>query len=668
MRRSAAIILFATAGTFAALSTGYAQQVRFSEGVQKYRAGVGRPILAADGNSFYVGTRAYDPDGDSMVSRVLHLGFEGEEREPDITRPAPYFSPDGKYDAFKSSGADGTYGVNVYDVAAGEYRFLAPVYESNAFLGHRASKNIVWSPDGSQIAYVSAEGEQEIDETAPRVIDRLLFKSRTYLSDNRRTHVFVVSVNGGEPRQLTFGTYDEHSIDWSPDGREIVFISNRAADPDDVHRNDVWAVDVASGAVRQITDTPAPEFAPRYSPDGQRIAYLGGIRPMNTRDSPMEDDQLWVVAAEGGMPSNLSGALDRRVRSFEWSPDGRHLYFRANDRGATHLFRVPATGGEIEPIVTGEVELTAFVVSPTQDRIVYGMVSHEQPAELYVTTLDGAWHRQITHLQRPFTEYVSLAVPEEFWFESFDGTRVQGWLTKPNPFEGGRKYPLILTVHGGPHNAYTYSISWTAQYMAEAGYGVLEINPRGSIGYGQEFADGTLNDWGGADYRDLMAGVDYIVEHYNWVDGERLAVTGYSYGGYMTNWIITQTDRFRAAAAGGSISNLISFYGTSLYHLLIETEFPGELWENYDLLWDRSPLKHVANVSTPTLLFHGEDDYDVPVSQAEEFFVALRKLGVETELVRYPGMGHEFNSFRNVQDAFGRLVAWFDKYVKDSAR
>jgi dipeptidyl aminopeptidase/acylaminoacyl peptidase len=518
----------------------------------------------------------------------------------------PYFSPDGRHHAFKSSGDDGVYGVNIYDVAAGEYRFLAPVYESNAFLGHRATKNIVWSPDGSLIAFVSAEGETETDEMAPRVVDRLLFRSRTHLSDNRRTHIFVISVDGGEPRQLTTGTYDEHSIDWSPDGDEIVFISNRADDPDDVHKNDVWTVNVASGAIRRITDTPAPEFAPQYSPDGASIAYLGGVRPMNTRDSPMENDHLWVLPAEGGTPTNLTAALDRRVSSFEWSPDGRYLYFRATAQGAVHLFRVPANGGAIDPIVTGEVELTSFAVSPTQDRIVYRTVSRELPAELYVTTHDGSWHRRITHLQAPFTENVSVSVPEEIWYESFDGTRVQGWLTKPNPFEEGQEYPLILTIHGGPHNAYRRSISWTA---------------------------------------------------------ERLAVTGYSYGGYMTNWIVTQTDRFKAAAAGGSISNLISFYGTSLYHLLIETEFPGELWDNYDLLWDRSPLKHVSNVTTPTLLFHGEDDFDVPITQAEEMFVALRKLGVDAELVRYPGMGHGFSSFANVRDAFGRVVGWFDEHV-----
>lgn len=638
-------------------------QVPFTEGFRKYRAAVDRPTLAADGNSFYVAARAYDPAGDSMAFRVLHLDFDGRELKSDVRRAAPYFSPDGKYFAFKSRG-DGQYGIHIYDLPTEEYRFLAPVHESNAFLGHRARKNIVWSPDGTRIAYVSAEREPPDDGDEPRVIERLLFKARTAYSDNLRTHIFVVPVSGGEPRQLTHGEYDEHSIDWSPDGEEIVFISNRAKDPDDVHGNDVWAVDVRTGAVRRVTETAAPEFAPLYSPDGAWIAYLGGVRPINTRDSPMENDQLWVVPAEGGRARNLTKPLDRRVRDFEWSADARHLFFRAENEGAVGLFRASLDGGEIEPIVAARGVLTSFAVSPTRDRIVYRMESHELPAEIYVTTKDGAWHRRLTHLQEPFAENVAFSVPDAFWFESFDGTPIQAWLTRPNPFQPDRRCPLIMIVHGGPHGAYHFSISWLAQYLAEAGYAVLQINPRGSVGYGQAFADGTLNDWGGKDYRDLMAGLDNVLEEYEWIDGDRLGVHGYSYGGYMTNWIVTQTDRFAAAAAGGSISNLISFYGTSLYHLLIETEFPGELWQNYELLWDRSPLKHVANVTTPTLFFHGEVDHDVPVGQAEEMFVALRKLGVETKLVVYPEEGHGFSSFANVQDEYRRMVAWFDKHLK----
>ena len=649
----------------ATASTVHAQ-VPFTQGSPRFQASVASPALAADGNSFYVWTNAYDPETGTRTPKVLHVGFDGEVLEPDIARSAPFFSPDGRYHAFKSTDDDDNYGVHVYDVEAGEYRFVAPVHESDAFLGHRAAKNLVWSPDGRYIAYVSAEHEaEERSDTEPLVLDRLLFKSRTGYSDNLRTHIFIVPVAGGKPRQLTFGEYDEHSIAWSPHGTEIAFISNRALDPDDVHGNDLWVVNVNDGAVRPLTDTSGPEFGPGYSPDGRWIAVTAGVRPLNTRDSPMENDQLWVIPSEGGAPRNLTGVLDRRVKGFQWSGDSRLLFFRAENEGSVHLYRVAASGGPVEPIITDEGEVTSFIVSPTLDRIAYRMVGRTKAPEIYATSFDGSWREQLTHLQEQFYENVSFSVAEPFWFESFGGTRVQAWLTKPNPFVEGHAYPLVLMIHGGPHGAYRHNIDWITQIFAETGYGVLRINPRGSVGYGQEFADGTLNDWGGGDYKDLMAGIDYVVAHSEWVDGERLGVFGYSYGGYMTNWVVTQTDRFKAAVSGGSLSNLISFYGTSLYHLLVETEFPGEVWENHDLLWDRSPLKHVANVKTPVLLVHGEVDHDVPVTQAEEMFVALKKLGVDTEFVRYPGMGHEFNSGAAMDDFFRRMMEWYDRYLME---
>jgi len=368
---------------------------------------------------------------------------------------------------------------------------------------------------------------------------------------------------------------------------------------------------------------------------------------------------VYVMPASGGEPRDLTGALDRRIRSYRWSPDGRYIYFTADDRGARLLFRVSAEGGEIERLVEGEVRVGGFAILRGAEKLVYERSSVTDPGELWSADLDGSGARKITRYQVPFRDRVRMSVPQTIWFESFDGQRVQGWLMRPNPFEEGREYPLILTIHGGPHGAYGYSISGTNQTYAEAGFGVLYINPRGSTGYGQAFVDGTINNWGGGDYQDLMAGVDHVLARNEWIDEERLGVIGGSYGGYMTNWVITQTDRFAAAVSVASVSNLISFYGTSLYQLLIETEFPGELWENFDLLWHWSPLKHVANVTTPTLFIHGEDDHDVPITQAEEMYIALKKLGVEAVLVRYPGEGHGFRQPRHARDYAERRLQWF---------
>lgn len=653
-------------------------QSRYMDSWMQYRGTVGSPGISADGESFYAFWTAWDDESGERVTTIRHYSMDGEELEPDIQHSNPLFSPTGAYHVFKSDDDEGNYGIFVFNVATREYEFVAPVREAGTFLGHRADRNVVWSPDGSEIAYVSAaidsmsapsdgpdaERDEKEPAWAPIVTDRLLFKSRTGLSSDLRSHIFVVSVEGGAPRQLTGGDYDEHSIDWSPDGRHIVFVSDRSEDPDDVHGNDLWTVDVEYGTVRRLTGTAGPEFVPEYSPDGRWIAFLGADRPINTRDSPMETDHLKLIPSDGGPVRNLTLPLDRRLVEFAWSGDSEHLFFTAHDEGSIGLFRVDLSDGSIHPIVTGPLRIAGFEVSPTVDRIVYRDETAARGLELHVVNFDGSGLRQVTRVQDPFIENVPVAVSDTFWFRSFDGTPVQGWLTKPIPFDPDLRYPTLLEIHGGPHSNRGYMVyNWPTQPMAERGYAVVQINPRGSTGYGQKFADGTLRDWGGGDYKDLMAGMDEVIRRHSWIDPDRLGVMGYSYGGYMTNWVITQTGRFEAALAGGSLSNLISFYGTSIYQLLIETEFPGEAWENYELLWDRSPLKYVANVTTPTLFVHGDADHDVPIEQAEEMYVALKKLGVETELVRYPDVGHMLGN-----DAFFDLVdrtaAWFDSYLQ----
>jgi dipeptidyl aminopeptidase/acylaminoacyl peptidase len=258
---------------------------------------------------------------------------------------------------------------------------------------------------------------------------------------------------------------------------------------------------------------------------------------------------------------------------------------------------------------------------------------------------------------------VLISVPEKLNFNSFDGTQIQGWLIKPIGWREGQRYPLILNIHGGPHGMYGYAFNPTFQVYAARGYAVLYLNPRGSNGYGQKFSDGTLREWGGGDYKDLMMGVDEALRRFTWIDPQRMGVTGGSYGGFMTNWIVTQTPRFKAAVAVASLSNLISFYGTSLYQDLIHAEF-GLPWDDYDQLWRWSPLRYVRQAQTPTLLLHGEEDNDVHITQAEEMYMALRRRGVETQLVRYPREGHGFQEPRHRVDALERTISWFDKFLK----
>jgi dipeptidyl aminopeptidase/acylaminoacyl peptidase len=333
------------------------------------------------------------------------------------------------------------------------------------------------------------------------------------------------------------------------------------------------------------------------------------------------------------------------------------VYFLASDRGRTLLYRVPREGGVSEPVVSGDVSVASFTAGPRIARLQGDAVSL---VELYLG------EERLTRNSAALAD-VRLVEPIRIEYKSFDGTAIEGWFLPPVDRALGARVPLLLSIHGGPHGMYGYSLSrnLSLQILAARGYAVLFLNPRGSAGYGQKFSDGCLNDWGGGDYRDLMAGVDHILSRFPWLDPERLGVLGSSYGGYMTNWIITQTPRFRAAVASASLSNLISFYGTSLYHDLIHAEFNGFPWEgrNYERLWERSPLKYVARARTPTLFLHGERDHDVHTSDAEQMYVALRRRGIDAQLVLYPREGHGFTEPKHRIDALERTIAWFDRYL-----
>jgi len=313
--------------------------------------------------------------------------------------------------------------------------------------------------------------------------------------------------------------------------------------------------------------------------------------------------------------------------------------------------------------------LDTFEAPPTRPRvlvhdpIIAAVISDAtHPADLWLVRGNGM--ARVSNHNDNIRRGASLIEPEEFRFKSFDGSEIQAWLMKPSGWREDRKYPMILSIHGGPHGMFGYAFNSSLQVFAARGYAVLYLNPRGSSGYGQKFADGTINEWGGGDYRDLMAGVDEALRRYSWIDQYRLGVTGGSYGGFMTNWIITQTPRFKAAVSVASVSNLISFYSTSLYQDLLHAEFGGFPWDNYDALWQWSPLRYARQAQTPTMFIHGEQDNDVHITQAEEMYMALRRRGVDTVFVRYPREGHGFREPRHRVDALERTMDWFDKYLK----
>jgi dipeptidyl aminopeptidase/acylaminoacyl peptidase len=612
----------------------------------------------------------------------------------------PRWSPDGKSIAFVAT-HEGQRGIWITAPTRAAPRFITEVRETNYFITY-AGEPFTWSPDSRMIAFVSATEEEQSKGDDPRVIDRIQYKSRTSLSDRLRTHVWIADVDAPQPRQLTSGMFYDHALSFSPRGDEIAFLSNREADPDAINNSDIFAVNLQA-QVRQITATAGCEYEPTWSPDGKWIAYTATKRDVTTIDSVAEDTHVWITTASGNTRRELTSAQDRRARNPRWQSDSRAIYFLANDHGQTLVFQTDLNGEKIQPIfgaiseikpVPAELKGTLDSSAPTaldQHIQVAGFSIAEQssfgefesgPNRLPVrfssmaATISDPTHAgeiwigrgnmltRVTNHNEAIRRGGSLIEPQEFRFKTFDGTETQAWLIKPAGWREDRRYPLILSIHGGPHGMYGYGFNANFQVFAARGYAVLYLNPRGSNGYGQRFSDGTINEWGGGDYRDLMAGVDEALRKFPWVDQNRLGVTGGSYGGFMTNWTITQTSRFKAAVSIASVSNLISFYSTSLYQDLVHAEFGGFPWDNYDLLWQWSPLRYVRQAQTPTMFIHGEQDNDVHITQAEEMYMALRRRGVDTVLVRYPREGHGFREPRHRVDALERTLDWFDKYLK----
>jgi dipeptidyl aminopeptidase/acylaminoacyl peptidase len=625
----------------------------------------------------------------------------------------PRWSPDSASIAFLSV-HDEQNGLWVVKLDKPEPRFIAPIQSTNFFITY-AGEPFDWSPDSRRIAYISARTETPEPTTFPRrpnqpgaddprVIDRIQYKSRTSFSDNRRTHVWIVDLERSVLQQLTSGVFYDHAVTFSPRGDEIAFLSNREPEPDANNNSDIFVVDF-SGQTRQLTQTKGCEYNPTWSPDGKTIAYTATRRDITTIDSVAEDTHLWIINAAGGAGRELTTDQDRRARDPHWSPDSRSILYLASDRGYTTIFKTSVDGGRVsrfslyvldDQLAGGfdpqESRLRAESGSPlalvqpfqitsfsfanrsqtvtragaveTAFPLAITLGNALRPAEVWAGVGGIVPMRRLSAHNDLFVRSLRLVPPEEITYASFDGTQIQGWLMKPSFCTSDRKCPLILSVHGGPHGMYGWSFNPAFQVYAARGYGVLYLNPRGSSGYGQKFSDGTINEWGGGDYRDLMLGVDDVLRKNSWIDSERLGVTGGSYGGFMTNWIITQTLRFKGAVASASVSNLISFYATSLYQDLIHAEFGGFPWDNFELLWQWSPLRYVRQAQTPTLFIHGENDNDVHITQAEEMYMALKRRGVETVLVRYPREGHGLREPKHRVDALERTLYWFDRFVK----
>ena len=610
---------------------------------------------------------------------------------------APRWSPDGRWLAFVSTrgGEKAKPQIYIIPTDGGEARQLTRM-ENGA--GEPA-----WSPDGRSLAFTSRvnaeemkaedEGEpegtlepeemerlaaekerKEKEKADPRVIRRFAYRAETSFFDDRTAQLYVVKVDPetgaaeDKPRRLTRDARYYGDPQWMPDGDNLLAVVSRKPGEDDFsYFPDLVRVSKDGGEPVLLTGPETADFGPRPSPDGHWIAY-NSAPVANYSTASLE---IKLLPAKGGEARVLTAGLDAHAVDLTWMPDSQGLCFLVPERGRVDLRCVSLEEDGVDVLLTGDREMQAYDLSADGKRVGFVVSTDRAPSDLYLAAVDGSSERRLVQANEDWLAAKTLGDVNDLWFESADGTSIQGWIVKPPDFDAAAKYPLLLSIHGGPHVMWsrhepTMWHEW--QVQAAQGYMVFACNPRGSDGYGQSFRAATLNRWGETDLPDLQAGVEQVIAQ-GYVDPERLVVTGGSYGGFMTAWVIGHDERFKAAVAQRGVYDLASFYSTSDIPTLTEWEFAAAPWEDPQLLWKYSPLAYVEEMHTPLLLIHSENDFRAPIPAAEGLFVALRRLKRDVEMIRYPRDGHELSRSgepKHRVDRLDRIVDWFDRYVKDA--
>ena len=626
----------------------------------KFKA-VGTPRVSPDGKRvvYTVNEAVMTADKSEFVTQIWLANIATKQNIQltfgDKSSTNPKWSPDGNWIAFTSNRKDNRNNLYLLSLNGGEAEPLTD--------GKSGVINFAWSPDGRSIAFTMTDPKNEDEEKNDkgrndwRWIDENVKVARLYVLSVQK------DANGKrEPRKLTTENYQVEDFDWSSDGSRIAFGHVKSPGANDWTTSDVSIVEVASGKISVLANSPAAESSPLYSPDGKSIAVLASDAPPRWAQSGI----IEIFPATGGQPKALVTSFDAQPGVAGWSSDGKRIYFSEPKGTGTQVYSLDVAANRIEEIKVTPAVLGALTLNNSGTTFAFTRQTPDTPADVYIASVSDFTPVQIT------TVNAGLKMPpfgktEVITWKSKDGKQIEGLLTYPVSYQAGQKVPLILNIHGGPAGVFQQTFLggrgvYPLATFSSRGYAILRPNPRGSSGYGTDFRRANLKDWGFGDYQDLMTGVDRVIEM-GVADPARLGVMGWSYGGFMTTWVVTQTNRFKAASAGAPVTNLMSFNGTADIPAFIPDYFGGQFWEAMDLYQKHSPMFNVKAVTTPTMIQHGEADIRVPISQGYEFYNALKVKGVPTRMLVLPRQPHGPNEPKMQLQVMKANLEWFEKYV-----
>jgi dipeptidyl aminopeptidase/acylaminoacyl peptidase len=639
------------------------------------------PAISADGKWAAYTVSTPDMDANRNASNVWIVSTAGGEAVQ-VTQSghdsSPVWSPDGKTLAFISS-RSGDSQIYLLSMEGGEAKKLTTL-STGADL-------FQWSPDGKTIAFTSEvyldckddacnqkrDEEKEKSKVKARIYDHLLYRHWDHWSDGKRSHLFLMPADGSAAAHdltpeadydIPPGERGEVSdFAFSPDGKEICY----TAVPDKMEaistNGELFLVPVAGGEPKKITSNPGFDGNPVYSPDGKYIAYHAQLVAENESDRW----RVMLYDRKSEKSENLSEGFDRSATNLAWSPDSKTIYFLAENETLQPIYAMEARAGATPKKVLDGFNV-AYAFSGDGRSLLAERTSLTMPAEMFTSAADGSGLKQITHANDAMLATLDLPAPEKFWFEGAEGTKVHAMLLKPPQFQAGKKYPVLVLLHGGPETMWSdaWGYRWNAQVFSSPGYVTLMINRRGSTGFGQKFTDEINNDWGGRAYTDVMKGIDAAIAKYPYLDKTRMAAAGGSYGGYLADWIATHTDRFKAIISHAGVYDKFSMYATEELWFE-EHEMQGMPWtaaENYKKWSPSTYAAELGKYKTPTLVVCGEKDYRVPYTQSLEFFNALQRQGVPSKLMVFPDEGHWVLKPQNAQLWYKTFLDWLAEYVK----